>query len=249
MTYNLSPEKIFAEIKEVSEFLLHKGWAERNAGNFSIRLDFQKYSEFLKYFDYSFEIESKNETQDIDDICFLISNSGSKFREIKSNQIDNICMVKIKDNKITVFATSEKVKPSSELPSHILMQDFLNKNIPENKFIIHTHPSNIIAFSHKFNHYSNKEINDLLQSIMPEVKFFVEKELGVTGLLTPGSNELALATLQQLRKHDVILWKKHGCLCASKSLWDGIDQIDILDKAAYICLIADLKLNNNEDLC
>ena len=236
---------IFIEIKEISAFLLQKGWAERNAGNFSFRLnEAEIYNWLNENQEFIFKKHLFLDTEKLSlnyDCAILISNSGSKFRDIAKDPIHYCGIVHFKNNKASFYCTHESANPSSELPTHLLIHNFLLKNNSPDKTIIHTHPTNLIAFSHKFYDYSNTELNNLLESIMPEVSYFVPQKTGFVNLLNPGSSELANATLSELNQHSVIVWKKHGCLAVSDSFWDGLDMIDILDKAAYIALLANLK--------
>ena len=196
--------EIFDEIKQIAHFVHQKGWAERNAGNLSFRIDDAIY----------------------------ITTSGSKFRDIASQPGKYL----IRSNEGTSTQT-----PSTELPTHALIHAYLSEHAPEKKCVMHTHPTHLIALSHKFYHYTPQMINTLLESIMPEVAIFIPRQTGFVELLTPGSTELAEQTLSNLSYHDVIVWKKHGCIAVADTFWDAVDMIDILDKAAYIALLAGLK--------
>ena len=198
--------KINNEIKEIAQFIQSKGWAERNAGNISYRLDFEP----------NFEI--------------LISKSGACFRDMAKQAEANCCKIQ--------HMLPHTQNPSSELPTHLLIHK-LNK--PGIRAIVHTHPTHLIAFSHKYSTYSKEMINALLSSIMPEVSMYIPSGIGVVELYPPGSHELAKATEEEFKHHDIVIWKKHGCIAISDTLWGAVDLIDIVDKAAYISLLAGLK--------
>ncbi|HDS29926.1 MAG TPA: hypothetical protein ENN67_02660 [Firmicutes bacterium] len=50
--------------------------------------------------------------------------------------------------------------------------------------------------------------------------------------------ELGEATMDTLRKRDVALWSKHGIVSIGRDLEKALDQIEILEKAAIIYLLA-----------
>ena len=197
---------IYNEIKEIAQFIQNKGWAERNAGNVSFRLDFEP----------NFEI--------------IISKSGSCFRDIVKHPENNCCEIK--------HQTPHTQNPSSEFPTHLLIHSLNKQGI---RAIVHTHPTHLIAFSHKYTDYTKEQINTLLNTIMPEVSMYIPNGIGVVELFPPGSNELAEATKEEFKHHDIVIWKKHGCIAISDTLWGATDLIDIVDKAAYISLLAGLQ--------
>jgi rhamnulose-1-phosphate aldolase len=199
------------EISEVSAFICNKGWAEMSAGNFSIR----------------------NEDG------FIISDKSSRFRNFISSQSEYYSLMKT-DFKNKQFSNSFIFDfshiPSSEVNSHYCLQRFLNMFKQEQKVVLHTHPTHLIAFSHVVHAKNKTKINEILFSILPEVELFIPKGIGVVDLLPPGSMELAEATLSEIALHDIILWKKHGCIVCAPTLWNAVELIDVLEKAAYIYL-------------
>jgi len=259
---------IFIEIKEVAEFLFHKGWAERNAGNFSYRLNdalFCKNCQLsivdcncsIRHFKYKIELDidldGLNIPTDIEPI--LISVSNSKFRDIAKDPASNCGIVFFENdssgavpsskysntdfqspNKLMFLCSNESQKPTSELYSHLMIHKYLAATFPNKRAVLHTHPTYLLAFSHKHYHRSKLELNKLLESMIPEVEYYIPRRTGFVDLMVPGSKELAYETINQLSDHDTVVWKKHGCLGVSETLWDAVDMIDILDKAAHIAL-------------
>ena len=203
---------INTELKQIAQFLCQKGWAERNAGNFSYRTD-----------------ES-----------IIISDTGSKFRDIAQNPTEFYSDIKTDFSNIYLLLSSDHNTthmPSSELASHYLLHKYLKEHRPQNRAIIHTHPTYLIAFSHKFYDFSDSEITMMLSETIPEVNMYIPNGLGCVESMPAGSEQLAEATYKKIQYHDVILWKKHGCLATAETFWDAIDLIDIMDKAAYISLL------------
>ncbi|MCK9330499.1 MAG: rhamnulose-1-phosphate aldolase [Candidatus Cloacimonetes bacterium] len=237
-------DKLYIDIKDTAKFLFDKGWAERNAGNFSYRLSLDEFEELKSVYKIRKNISLLKMDCDIYNECsdfyFLISISGSKFRDIMANPIKNICIAHISKEQSSIYVAFQESKPSSEFPSHTLIHFYLCQEKPEIKAVLHTHPTNIIAFSHKYNDFDKKKINKILNSTMPEVSLFIQNGIGVVNLLDAGSFELAQETLNELKLNDVVIWKKHGCISVAENLWEAVDQIDILDKAANIALLAQL---------
>ncbi len=231
----MNTKEIFKEISEVSNHLFHMGWAERNAGNISIRLTIDSIPDsFSKeiYIKHDFLINCPKV------MYLLVSTTGSRMRLITKNPEDHFGLLYCHGNEIKWYTADTDNLPSSEWISHLRMHIFLELHKPSHKIILHTHPTELIALSHKLYSCTEAQINDTLWDIMPEVKYFIPEGLGYVELFDPGSDELAQNTILELINHSVVLWKKHGCLASAKNLWEAIEQIEILNKAAKIYLLA-----------
>ena len=245
-------ENSIFELMEVAQCLVNKGWVERNSGNFSLRVDEVE----MEMFPVKKELPSSCPTHEAcgvgggrggalwrmtneNKITFLITHTGSKFRDIAKSALVNLGVLKYDDGILLHHATKEGASPSSEFISHLLIHDFLAKNKPEKKIILHVHPTHLIALSHKYEGHSKNDINILLQNKLPEVKMIIPQGIGLVPLLPPGSIDLAEATINELAEHDIVLWAKHGCLVVAEDIWEAYDMVDILDKAAEIQWIMD----------
>ena len=71
-------------------------------------------------------------------------------------------------------------------------------------------------------------------NMIPETLAFAPLGLGVVPYALPSSVELADATLELVRKHDVVLWEKHGTVAVGPDMMEAFDQTDVLNKAACI---------------
>ena len=80
--------------------------------------------------------------------------------------------------------------------------------------------------------------NAVLWSMIPETLAFAPLGIGVVPYAMPGSLELADATLEQIKTHDVVLWEKHGTTSVGIDIMDAFDQTDVLCKSAHIYMCA-----------
>ena len=74
--------------------------------------------------------------------------------------------------------------------------------------------------------------------MIPECRIIVPKGVGIVPYEIPGTIQLAHATIEQLAKHDVVFWEKHGILAVGEDLIECFDAIDTLSKSAQIYLAA-----------
>jgi rhamnulose-1-phosphate aldolase len=150
----------------------------------------------------------------------------------------NFGIVMIKDSKLVFLSEHENQLPSSELNSHLMIHQYLANNNPKKRALLHTHPTFLIAWSHKYYSYPKDKLNLLLESMMPEVGAYIPRGTGFVDTLSPGSSDLAHKTVEELIEHDIVIWMKHGVLGTGDNLWEIVDMIDILDKAAQIALLS-----------
>lgn len=228
-------EELFHDIQGVSDHIYQLGWAERNAGNISVRLSAHLIpdgynKETLIHHNYQINL---NKT-----LVLLLSCTGSKMRLIAQQPEEYFGLLYCHGNEVKWYTNDSDIQPSSEWISHLRMHIFLDQQKPDHKIIMHSHPTELIALSHRLKDLNGLQINEILWDIMPEVKFFIPEGMGFVELFIPGSDDLALETISQLQNHSIILWKKHGCLATGKSIWECADQLDILNKAAKIYLLA-----------
>ena len=92
--------------------------------------------------------------------------------------------------------------------------------------------------SHIRRFLKDDEMTRVLWSMIPETLAFAPLGIGIVPYAMPGSIELADATLEQIKLHDVVLWEKHGTVAVGTDIMDAFDQTDVLCKAANIYMCA-----------
>jgi rhamnulose-1-phosphate aldolase len=237
---NQGAQGVAAEMAEVALLLWQKGWAEGGGGNISvnvtehypaIRMDFRTFP--------MIPLEVKYPALAHHHI--FISAKGSRMRNLAVDPGKNVCLIKISkkgDSYQVLYEDPEStLVPSSELPSHIAIHNFLVKEGKGEKAIVHTHADELIALSHDKNLQNETRLNEVLLKMHTETAFFLPEGIGYVGLEVPGSQALAKANLKSLKNHKVVLWERHGCLAIGKDVNEAFDRIDLMAKAAKIYLM------------
>jgi rhamnulose-1-phosphate aldolase len=238
---NQGAQGVAAEIAEVASLLWKKGWAEAGAGNISvnvtanypgIHIDFRTFP--MIPMEVKFPALAHN--------YIFITAKGSRMRNLLKDPGPGLCLIKISkkgDGYQVLFEDPENpLYPSSELPSHFAIHNHLVKQGQGGKAIVHTHCDELIALSHDKKLQSEAALNEVLLKMHTETAFFIPEGIGYVPLLTPGSQELAKATLKLLKDHRIVLWEKHGCLATGKDVHEAFDRIDMMAKAAKIYLLS-----------
>ena len=227
------------QIAEVTGYLWQKGWAERNGGNITVNI-----TEFVDD-----EIKALPAIAPVKQIgkklpflkgkYFYAKGTGKRMRDLARWPMQNGSIIRICDDcESYEIIADEPVMPTSELPSHLALQNYLLETGSSYKATLHTHPIELVAMSHIERFLRPGEMTRVLWSMIPETLAFAPLGIGIVPYALPGSIELADATLEAIKKHDVVLWEKHGTVAVGTDIMDAFDQTDVLCKAANIYMCA-----------
>ena len=228
-----------AQCAEVAGYLWEKGWAERNGGNLTYNI-----TQFVD--DQMRELpalECGGRTaipidkvlKNLKGCWFYAKGTGRRMRDLARKPMENGCIIRITpDCAHYEMVADAPVMPTSELPSHLALQDFLIGSGSSYKATLHTHPIELIALSHIRSFCSSEVLTNTLWSMIPETLAFAPLGLGFIPFANPGTVELADETLKLIGTYDVVLWEKHGTVAVGLDMMDAFDQTDVLNKAACI---------------
>ncbi len=228
------------KIAEVAGYLWQNGWAERNGGNITVNI--------TEYVDD--EIRSMAPISDVKQIgvtlpalkgCyFYCKGTGKRMRDLARWPMENGSVIRILDDCEHYEIIADKVvMPTSELPSHLAVHDYLIGKGSTYKASLHTHPTELVAMSHTSKFLKKDVLTKLLWSMIPETKAFCPRGLGIVPYMLPGSVELANATIKTLAEnYDVVLWEKHGVFAIGEDVMQAFDMVDTLCKSACIYMDA-----------
>ncbi len=239
--FEMSFKVSLQEMMETAEYLWQNGWAECNGGNLSVRLD-DLDGEELDFPEKTPSVSLNRSYSRLAGKRFLVTGSGRRFRDLAKKPEANACLLVLDDNgasyRIAWGGASKKpFRPTSELPSHLLIHDFLVQRHPERRTLVHTHPTELIALTHMPEFQDEQALNHALWGMLPEVKAVVPKGVGFAPYALPGSEQLAQVTLDSFSLgHPAVLWAMHGCIAMGGDALEAFDIIDTLNKAAKILL-------------
>lgn len=235
--------QILSEIKMISDiagYLWSKSWAEATSGNISLRYspDFLPVTEKLLVVG---EDELKESYPYLKNFLILITSAGSRMREIRRSPKRNLCIVQVGDNgkHLKIFSVKkveEKLRPSTELSAHLAAHQMLVEDNKPQRALLHAHPPNLLALTHVPEFCEEHRLNQILWSTQPETAIFIPEGVALLPYSQTGTAALAYATAEAFQTKRVIIWEKHGCLSAGKSLDEAYDLMEILEKSAMIFL-------------
>ena len=236
---NCELEREIQKVAEVAGYLWQKGWAERNGGNITVNVTEFVDDELRALPALSEPLQIGTTLPHLRGCYFYCKGTGKRMRDLARWPMQNGSIIRILDDCASyVIIADEPVRPTSELPSHLSIHDYLISTGSTYKASLHTHPIELVAMSHSKAFLGKDVLTRLLWSMIPETLAFAPLGLGIVPYTLPGSVELANATLEQIKDYDVVLWEKHGTLAVGTDIMDAFDQTDVLNKAATIYLRA-----------
>ena len=217
------------KVAEVAGYLWQKGWAERNGGNITVNI--------TEYVDD--EIRQMPAISEVKQIGVTLPHLKGCYFYLARWPMDNGSVIRILDDFASYVIIADKpVQPTSEVPSHLSVHNYLISIGSPYKASVHTHPIELIALSHNKKFMEKDVATNLLWSMIPETKAFCPRGLGMIPYQLPSSVELADATIKELADYDVVMWEKHGIFAVDCDVMAAFDQIDVLNKSALIYIAA-----------
>ena len=232
-----------AEIEKVAEvagYLWQKGWAERNGGNITINV--------TEYVDDAMRaLPAISEERPIGKTLphlagcwFYCKGTGRRMRDLSREPMANGAIIRILPGCDSYEIVADApVAPTSELPSHLAVHDYLLAKGSPYRASLHTHPIELVALTHSQKWLEKDAATHLLWSMIPETRAFCPRGLGIVPYMMPSSVALAEATIRAIDEdYDVVMWEKHGVFAVDNDILDAFDQVDVLNKAAQIYIAA-----------
>ena len=236
--------KQIEQVAEVAGYLWQKGWAERNGGNITINITDCVDDEIRALPALSEAKAIGTMLPHMKGCYFFCKGTDRRMRDLARWPMDNGSIIRILDDcahyEIVADKLADKpVMPTSELPSHLSVHNYLIAKGSPYKASLHTHPIELVAMTHHRPFLEKDVLTKILWSMIPETRAFCPKGLGIVPYMLPGSVALAEATIRTLDdNYDVVMWEKHGVFAIDTDIMAAFDQVDVLNKAAQIYMSA-----------
>jgi rhamnulose-1-phosphate aldolase len=232
--------KQIEQVAEVAGYLWQKGWAERNGGNITINIT-DCVDDEMRALPALCEAKAIGATlPHLKGCYFFCKGTNRRMRDLARWPMDNGSIIRILDDCAHYEIIADKpVMPTSELPSHLSVHNYLIAKGSPYKASLHTHPIELVAMTHHRPFLEKDVLTKILWSMIPETRAFCPKGLGIVPYLLPSSVALGEATLKTLDEgYDVVMWEKHGVFAVDTDIMAAFDQVDVLNKAAQIYMSA-----------
>lgn len=225
------------EIAEVAGYLWQKGWAERNGGNITVNITEIAGESLMGKKPVSSKYPIGPNFTHLKGCYFYYKGTNKRMRDLEKYPMENGAVIRIdKEGSSYEIVADYPIAPTSELPAHLAIHNYLLGIGSDKRAVLHTHPTELIALSHHSSFLEKDVLSRLLWSMIPETRLFCPKGIGIVPYRKPGSVALAEETLKQLENYDVVLWEKHGICAVGESISEAFDAVDVFSKSAQIYL-------------
>lgn len=228
------------KVAEVAGYLWQKGWAERNGGNITVNIT-EYIDDDIKAMPAISEVKSIGTTlPQLKGCYFYCKGTQKRMRDLARDPMANGSIIRILDDCASyVIIADQPVMPTSELPSHLSVHNYLLAKGSPYRASLHTHPIELVALTHNKKYMEKDVATRMLWSMIPETKAFCPRGLGMVPYMLPSSVELADATIRAIDDdYDVVMWEKHGVFAVETDIMAAFDQVDVLNKSALIYIAA-----------
>lgn len=227
------------EVADTCDNMYRQGWDERNGGNISLLLDKNEVSEYLDTNNILRKIPIGFEAKKLAGEIFLVTGTGKYFKNVKGDPENNLGIIRIAEDGCTaelLWGYADGGRFTSELPAHLMSHMARMESDPENRVIIHSHPTNTLAMT--FIHpLTDKEFTHTLWQMNTECIVVFPDGVGVLPWMVCGTNEIGEATANKMKEYRLVVWALHGIYGAGKNLDEAFGLIETVEKTAQVYML------------
>lgn len=233
------------EMCETAENMYRLGWGERNSGNISYLLDEEQVARYLDINKVIRKIPlmGVNATEfDVTPLIgknFIITGTGSYFKNIKANPENNLGIVRVADNGDgleLLWGYKGGGRTTSEIPTHLMCHIERLKADPENRVVMHAHPTNLLAMTYVHELDTAKFTHTLWQMSTESIIIFPDG-VEVLPWMVCGTRDIGIATAQKMKSSRIVVWAMHGIYGTGKTMDETFGLIETAEKAAQIYML------------
>ena len=227
------------EMRKTTANMYRLGWDERNGGNISYMLDENEVAEYLDLNRVIRDIPIGFHASVLAGKIFIVTGTGKYFKNVDSDPETNLGIIRIAADGETaelLWGYKDGGKFTSELPAHLMSHMSRLSVDPENRVVIHSHPTHTLAmnFVHELD---EKKFTHTLWEMCTECIVVFPDGVGILPWMVCGNNEIGAATAAKMRKFRLVIWSLHGIYGAGKSLDETFGLIETVEKAAQIYML------------
>ena len=224
------------EIGDTSANMYRLGWNERNGGNISYMLtkeEVEPYCDLNKTIrklplDVAFpELASK---------YFLVTGTGKYFKNISDDPEKNLGLIRISDDGTfshLLWGFSDGGTYTSEIHMHLGAHMQRLKTDPNQRVVVHAHPTNIVSMTHIFP-WDEREFTRTLWQMCTECIVIFPEGVAVLPWMVSSNAKIGMASAEKFKDFRILVWALHGCTATGDSLDEAFGLLETVEKGAEI---------------
>lgn len=215
------------------------GWDERNGGNISMMLDEAEVAEYLDINKPIRTIDMGFDASVLIGKIFIVTGTGKYFKNIEDDPENNLGIIRVAAGGVTadlLWGYSDGGRPTSELPAHLMSHISRLGANPENRVIMHSHPTNTLAMTY-VHELDEKKFTHSLWEMCTECMVVFPDGIGILPWMVCGTNEIGIATAEKMKEFRLVVWGQHGIYGCGKDLDEAFGLIETVEKAAQLYMM------------
>lgn len=252
------------EFARTADNMYRLGWDERNGGNISLLLEEAEVADYLdpgtviRHIPLMGVKEVDLDLSALEGWIFLVTGTGKYFKNVLLDPETNLGIVRIAKGGKGVdllWGFKDGGRPTSEFPAHMMSHAARLSVDPENRVVMHSHPTNLLAmnFVHELD---EKSFTKDLWKMCTECVVVFPDGVGILPWMLCGTTEIGKATAKKMEEFRLVVWALHGVYAAGKSLDETFGLVETVEKAAQIYMLTlghprvnELTDENMRELC
>jgi len=230
--------KFIKSFKKITNDAWLKGWHERNGGNITYRLTEDEVAAVSGFVNEDSTYTPIGVTvKNLANEYFLVTGSGKFIRNLSVCLEENAGIIKIDkkgESYKIVWGLVNGARPTSEVTSHLISHSIKKeKTNGAYRVIMHSHTTNTIALTFILP-LDSAVFTKQLWEMATECPVVFPSGVGIVPWMVPGGAQIAEATGELMKSHDVVIWAHHGMFCAGETLDLTFGLMDTVEKSAEI---------------
>ncbi len=231
------------EMSKTTANMYRLGWDERNGGNISYMLDEKEVAEYLDINKVirTIPLAGVNAAEfDVTPLLgkiFIVTGTGKYFKNVEDDPETNLGIVRIAKNGVELlWGYKDGGRTTSELPAHLMCHMARLKVDPENRVVMHSHPTHTLAMNY-VHELDEKKFTHTLWEMCTECIAVFPDGVGILPWMLCGTNSIGEATSKKMEEFRLVIWAMHGIYGAGKTMDETFGLIETVEKAAQIYML------------
>lgn len=236
---NIMSAPFMKEMTETASNMYRLGWDERNGGNISYMLNEEDVAEYLDLSRVIRTIPTGFDAKPLAGKIFIVTGTGKYFKNISGDPENNLGIVRIAADGTTaelLWGYSDGGKFTSEFPAHMMSHIARLQVDPDNRVVMHCHPTNTLAMNY-VHELDEKKLTHTLWEMCTECIVVFPDGIGVLPWMLCGTNEIGIKTAEKMKEFRLVVWGMHGIYGAGRNMDETFGLIETVEKAAQIYML------------
>ena len=170
---------------------------------------------------------------------FIVTGTGKYFKNVTDDPETNLGIIRIAADGCTaelLWGYRDGGKFTSELPAHLMSHIARLSVDPENRVIMHSHPTHTLAMNY-VHELDEKKFTHTLWEMCTECIVVFPDGVGVLPWMLCGTNSIGEATAEKMKEFRLVVWGMHGIYGAGRNMDEAFGLIETVEKAAQVYML------------